>query len=79
MVRSSLQQPFVVSVVVGVVWVIASSRVVECIVVTAQLVSRGRAILSALPSFPFSISSVGSTGSHNGGSSAASGIGAAAS
>ena len=51
---SSFAATFVVSVVVGVVWVVASSRVVERIVVIVQLVAGGRAILLALPSFSFS-------------------------
>ena len=69
--QSSFAATFVASVVVGVVWVVASSRVVERIVVIVQLVAGGRAILSALPSFSFSISSAGSPGSQDGGSAAA--------
>ena len=71
--QSSFAATFVVSVVVGVVWVVASRRVVERIVVIVQLVAGGRAIVLARPSFSFFNSSADSPVSHDGGSSAARG------
>ena len=70
---SSFAATFVVSVVVGVVWVVASSRVVERIVGIVQLEAEGRTIVLTRSSFLFFNSSAGRPESHDGGPSAACG------